>query len=213
MMFGFTETFRELTIATRDACEYFIDLPESGVPEKIDFRFGAPRLGKIPFYLIRNGHSYHLGDLCDCYPPFEEMREWMERAMTVSSIGNYHTEMLNLDCSEHILTLWTGQSDWSLFPSQSGEKKLKPVSALAIFQSGKSKPRMTLFCRTDRMIGNLYRALLKALTEYSSQFNDPQNWMMLERKWICTRKSKNTDLLKEQIYSPELECFLEKFSD
>lgn len=210
-MFGFTESFRELTIACKDVLDYLTGLPHSGELEDIDFRFGPPSEGKLPFYIIRNGHSTHLGDLCDSYPPFEKMRGWMERAMTKSAIGNYCTEILNLDCSQCSMMIILAQSDWSMFNCGKGKKILRPVSVLAILQTGSDTPKVLCFCRTDRTISNLYRALSDVLKRYCSLFDNPQHWFLYNRPWAGTKFWKTSELLKEQVISNELDDF-KKFS-
>lgn len=210
-MFGFTESFRELTIACKDAIDYLTALPECGDPEDIDFRFGPPKKGKLPFYIVRNGRSHLLGNLCDCYPPFEKMKGWMERSITRSAIGNFSTEILNLDCEGYSMMLVLAQSDWSLFPCGNGGKKLRPVSVLLILRSGMDTPMVLCFCRTDLTISNLYRALSDVLIRYGSRFDNPQNWFPYNRKWIGMHKWKTSELIMEQIGSKSLEIF-EEFS-
>lgn len=209
MMIGFTESFRELTIACKDALDYLTALPESGELEDIDFLFGPPSNGRMPFYIIRNGRTFRLGDLCDNYPPFERMRGWMERAIIKSSVGNYCTEILNLDCADSSIMMVIAQSDWCLFPCGNGKKKLRPVSVLVILQSGTDKPIVLCFCRTDRIISNLYRAMSDSLTRYRSLFDDPQNWLLYSRRWIGPKRPKASEFILKQIESQELEIFRE----
>lgn len=209
MMFGLSESFRELTIACKDVVDYLTALPDSGELEDIDFLFGPPSNGRMPFYIIRNGRTYRLGDLCDYFPPFERMRGWMERAMVKSPVGNYYTEILNLDCADSSIMMVLAQSDWCLFPCGNGRKKVGPVSVLVILQSGTDKPMVLCFCRTDRTISNLYRALSDSLTRYRSLFDDPHNWLLYNRRWIGPKNSKTSEYIQKQIESRDLEIFQE----
>lgn len=209
MMFGFTESFRELTVACKNVFDYLTALPESGELEDVDFRFGPPSNGRMPFYIIRNGRTYHLGDLCDNYPPFERMRGWMERAMVKSPVGNYCTEILNLDCADSSIMMVLAQSDWCLFPCGNGKTEQRPVSVLVILQSGTDKPMVLCFCRTDLIISNLYRAMSDSLTRYRSLFDNPKNWLLYNRKWIDPKMLKASDYIQKQIESQDLEIFQE----
>jgi len=195
--------FRKLAIACKNVFEYITELPSCGELEDVNFQFGPPSHGILPFYIIRNGHRTHLCNLCDYYPPFDKLRGWMERATTRTADGTFCAEIVTLDSEEGSVIILLAQSDWTVIRSAEGRKIVKPVSVLLILQSGTDNPLVLCFCRTDIAVGNLYHAMMNALNKYKPLFDNQDNWFTYERNWPDLKKT--SDYLLHQIESKKLD--------
>lgn len=204
-MAGIHGNFRKLAIACKNAFDFILEIPDCGELEDVNFQFGPPAHGKLPFFIIRNGHRTHLCNLCDYYPPFDKLCGWMDRATTLSADGTFCTEVVTLDTDEGSVFILLAQSDWTVIRSVDGGKHKRPVSVLLILQSGTECPLVLCFCRTDIAVGNLYHAMTAALNKYKPLFDKYDNWFLYERKWLDLRKT--SDYLLDQINSKKLEIF------
>lgn len=207
-MAGIHGNFRKLAIACKNVFEYITELPDCGDLEDVNFQFGPPGHGKLPFFIIRNGQKTHLCNLCDYYPPFDKLRGWMERATTRTADGSFCAEIVTLDAVEGSVIILLAHSDWTIVHSADGKKTVKPVSILLILQSGADHPLVLCFCRTDIAVGNLYHAMLSALNKYKALFDNYDNWFPFDRHWPDLKKT--SEYLLKQIESKKLEI-IEKY--
>ena len=197
-MKDFPEDFRKLAKAYRSLIDFITDTPDDAEPEDIDFLFGSPYQGYLPLYIIRNGRKQFLCTLCDIYPPFEKIKDWLERASVINSAGFYCSEVVTLDCRESTITFALFQTRWSY----RGEVN-KALSVLQILQAGSGKPTVFCLCNTEKTMRNMYRAMFDCLERNKNRFDETENWTLYERRWLDCKK--NSAFILEQIESKRLE--------
>ena len=197
-MKDFPEDFRKLAKAYRSLIDFVTDTPDDAEPEEIDFLFGTPSQGYLPLYIIRNGRKQFLCTLCDIYPPFKKIKDWLERASVINSAGFYCSEVVTLDCRESTITFALFQTHWSYM----GEVN-KALSVLQILQAGSGKPTVFCLCDTEKTMRNMYRAMFKCLERNRNRFDDFVNWTLYEQRWLNSKK--NSAVIREQIESKTLD--------
>lgn len=202
-MIGFSEDFRKLAIAYHSLIDFITDTPDNADPEDIDFLFGRPCQGFLPLYIIRNGKKQLICTLCDIYPPFEKIKNWLERASVISCAGFYCSEMVTLDCLESTVTFLLIQTHWRHSTLQGGINTA--MSVLQILQVGSGLPTVFCLCDTEKTMRNLYRAMFDCLRRNRTMFDDYKNWTLYERKWLDDEK--NSNIILEQLRSKRLEIF------
>lgn len=197
-MKDFPEDFRKLAKAYRSLIDFVTDTPDDAEPEEIDFLFGTPSQGYLPLYIIRNGRKQFLCTLCDIYPPFKKIKDWLERASVITSAGFYCSEVVTLDCRESTITFALFQTRWSY----RGEVN-KALSVLQILQAGSGKPTVFCLCDTEKTMRNMYCAMSDCLRRNKKDFDEVENWALYERKWLDQKKT--SVFILEQIESKKLD--------
>lgn len=193
----FLKGVKRLLDAGSIGLQYYSSTPESGDIYDIDFRFGKPSKGIMPLYLIADGRQMFICNICDSYPAFGNILSWMERAMDPSSSGTKKLEALSLDSACSITTFFTVQI---------ADDGPDGVSLLTIIRLNRSTPVFTCFCRTQDTILNMYKALNRAVREYSCVLDHPGNWNIFSGRGLPT--TKISSIIRSQIQSDFLDSFL-----
>lgn len=141
------------------------------VLRNVDFIISPPSRGRIQFHVTVDGLRMCSFEADDVHPFFGELREWMERCLSLDTKGRFHPEVVTLEMSGDVFHFFLQHRGW--LP---GRGDPVPYAVFSIFRSGDVTPLLRQGCDHLRTIANLYSALRRCLEENRSLFDDPGNW-------------------------------------
>ena len=186
--------------SAKEALPYFDIIPEDVRLTDIDFEFEAPHGGKCRGFMLVDGHRYHLCDICDLFPPFADVRKWLETITEINSINRFNSAILTIDCSGYITTITIHQVEWRELPSSSNRSVPLPVSILMVWRKGcRHDDRFVCFCDTNRTVKNFYHSLMDVLKRHSSLFNSEKHWHAVRGRGIMVSEKYRAQLFLKRI--------------
>jgi len=198
----FLISLKKWPLAVEKALTILNEAPLYGETRLVDFQFGPPLRGVLPFRLFVDGRRVLHCELSDTAPSFlQELREWMERCLVLDREGVLHPALLTLDLKGMVLSLVLIHAGWDEVDSRA-----KPVSFLVIVCSDREEPAVSVFCDTLDTLGGLYHSLLDCLLRNRSRFDCDEHWFDVKRlDGLCPRST--TDRMIEQFRSRKMERF------
>ena len=195
---GFLETSAAYTEAHTRLREH---VTRHGISD-IGFELGPPDNGRLPCRIILCGCKKTLCELSDIYPPFDDIRCWMERILRFDHIGRHHEEVLTLDCRDAVYSVHLMHAGWE-DASSKGYRDRRNLSVFIVVRSGADEPLLSELCRTYRLIGNLYCAVLDCFATYRERFDNNQDWFFIADSPFERRPT--AEVLYESFRSPVIE--------
>lgn len=168
--------YRDWTDSMRKALSIFDEKPESLEIKEIEFAFEAPSQGRFRGYAIVDGQKIHLCDISDIYPPFANIKAWLETMTEFNSANRLNTAVLTLDCAGSVISVMAYHIGWHQDKQYGNRRSHTPVSLFIVHRSGRHAAELCCFCDTKRTIKNMYQALMSALADYSSAFDRKDTW-------------------------------------
>lgn len=196
--FGFLETSAAYTEAHTRLQDH---VTGHGIAD-IGFELGPPINGRLPCRIILCGCKKTLCELSDIYPPFDDIRCWMERALRFDHNGRHHEEVLTLDCRDAVYTVHLMHAGWEDAPSN-GYRDHRSLSVFIVIRSGTDTPLLSELCRTYRLIGNLYCAVLDCLSSNRERFDNNRDWFFIADSPFERRSA--AQVLYDSFRSPVIE--------
>ena len=139
-------------------------------------------------------------DICDLFPPFADIRKWLETITEINSINRFNSAILTIDCSGYITTITIHQVEWRELPSSSNRSVPLPVSILMVWRKGcRHDDRFVCFCDTNRTVKNFYHSLMDVLKRHSSLFNSEQHWHAVSGRGIMVSEKYRAQLFLKRI--------------
>lgn len=176
-----------------------------GEMRTVDFLFGPPSRGRLPFEILIDGRKVLRCELSDTDKTFlYDIREWLERSTIRDHNGDFHPECLTLDCHRGVLTFILAHSGWDY----SGSKR--PSSCLIIFRHYKVNPEVTCFCDTFDFILGVYKSLTDCLIRYRKLFDNPSCWYDV-RRFDRLNQVPTSERLLSEFQSEKLEILCKSF--
>lgn len=146
--------------------------------EDIDFELGPPNNGRLPCRVIIGCRKTVLCELSDIYPPFDDIRSWMERALRMDRIGRHHEQVLTLDCPDAVYTFRLKHAGWEEL-WEGGHKSIHSLSIIIALDTSGDKSTLFSLCRTHMLIGRLYCAIMECFVIYRERFNNDRDWLVM----------------------------------
>jgi hypothetical protein len=177
MSHRFLISLKKWPLATQKALSILNEASQYGETRIVDFQFGPPSDGILPFRLFIDGRRALLCELSDTSPSFlRKLREWMERCLVMDQEGVLHPELLTLDLRGLVLSIVLIHVGWDEVQSRA-----KPISFLVVIRSDMAAPTVCCFCDTLDTISGLYKAILVCLRQYRSRFDRAEFWYDVKR--------------------------------
>ena len=189
--------FGELYWAFTDALSSFMKVPKDGHPKDVMFMTAPPDRGFFKWSASVDGREILICELCYCYPPFENIRGWMERSLVFDHFGRLKTHILTLESRDYIVTVSLHHLGWD-------KVTRRPISYLVIVRSDQAEPVLCCLCKTNGTIKRMYESLMEGLTRYSLRFDNPKYWPECRSFKIWFGKGF-ADLYRDQLRSKDVE--------
>ena len=199
MSHRFFLSLKKWPLAVQQALSLLQEAPQYGEIRDIDFEAGPPVYGRLPLWIIVDGHKTLLCEPGDTYPFLDQMRQWMERCLVSDCEGTLHPEILTVDCTDTVFSVVVVHVGWD-----EDREKASPVSLLTVVRSDRKLAVVCCFCHTLDMIRRLYGSITDCLEHNRSRFDDPSGWWDAKRLDGLSPLS-TTDRLLGQIRSPRIE--------
>lgn len=195
--------FRELNWAFTDALSSFMKVPKDGRPKDVKFMTDPPDRGFFKWSASVDGRKVLICELCYCYPPFENIRGWMERSLVFDHFGHLNTHILTLESRDYTVTVSLHHLGWD-DDGRNPSDRCYPLSYLVIVRSDQAEPVLCCLCKTNGTIKRMYESLMEGLTRYSLRFDDPRHWPECRSFKIWFGKGF-ADLYRDQLRSKDVE--------
>ncbi len=193
MSHRFLISLKKWPLATQKALSILNEASRYGETRIVDFQFGPPSGGKLPFRLFIDGRRALLCELSDTAPSsLCKLREWMERCLVMDQEGVLHPELLTLDLRGLVLSMVLIHVGWDEVQSRA-----KPISFLVVIRSDMETPSVCCFCDTLDTITGLYQAILVCLRQYRSRFDSAKYWYDIKRHDRLNPVSTTERMLRE----------------
>ena len=189
--------FGELYWAFTDALSSFMKVPKDGHPKDVMFMTYPPDRGFFKWSASVDGREVLICELCYCYPPFENIRGWMERSLVFDHFGRLKTHILTLESRDYTVTVSLHHLGWD-------KVTRRPISYLVIVRSDQAEPVLCCLCKTNGTIKRMYESLMEGLARYSLRFDDPRHWPECRSFKIWFGKGF-ADLYRDQLRSKDVE--------
>jgi len=151
-----------------------LDLPEEAQLESVSIELGPPYSGTSVLHIRSSSGQRTDIVLCDAFPPFGRILEWLERLCGPGSCCATSQDNLRLDSYSHTYTLAVTRVGIQKKAGQ--EDILCPVSLVTVHRSDEFGMTFGCFCRTDDFIAEFYRAVRHSISKYSALYNRPERW-------------------------------------
>lgn len=199
MTHRFLLSLKKWPLAVQQALSLLQEAPRYGEIRDIDFEAGPPVYGRLPLWIIVDGHKTLLCEPGDTYPFLDQMRQWMERCLVCDREGTLHPEILTVDCTDTVFSIVVVHVGWD-----EDRNHASPVSLLIVVRSDRKVPAVCCFCHTLEIIGRLYKSITDCLELNRSRFDAPSGWWDAKRLDGLSPLS-TTDRLLGQIHSQRIE--------
>lgn len=200
MSHRFLISLKKWPLATQKALSILNEASQYGETRIVDFQFGPPSGGKLPFRLFIDGRRALQCELSDTVPSFlRDLREWMERCLVMDQEGVLHPELLTLNLCGLVLSIVLIHVGWDEV-----DTRAKPVSFLVVTRSDMEAPSICCFCDTLDTIAGLYQAILVCLKQNRSRFNSAEHWYDVKR-YDRLNPVSTTERMLSEIRSPKIE--------
>ena len=195
--------FGELYWAFTDALSSFMKVPKDGRPKDVKFMTDPPDRGFFKWSASVDGRKVLICELCYCYPPFENIRGWMERSLVLDHFGHLNTHILTLESRDYTVTVSLHHLGWD-DDGRNPSDRCYPLSYLVIVRSDQTEPVLCCLCNTNRIIRRMYESLMEGLARYSLRFDNPRHWPECRSFKIWFGKGF-ADLYRDQLRSKDVE--------
>lgn len=196
---------REWPQAVETALSYMNQSALDGEMRTVDFLFGPPSRGRLPFEILIDGRKTLRCELSDTDKTFlYDIREWLERSTIRDRNGDPHPECLTLDYRGGVLTFFLAHSGWD----HPGSKR--PTSYLIVLRHNRIVPAMSCFCDTFGFILGMYESMMACLNRYRDLFDDPACWYDV-RRFDRLNPVPTSERLLSEFQSEKLEILCKSF--
>ena len=138
-----------------------------------------------------DGHRALFCEVCDIYPVLENLRDWMERCLSVDRCGMFHPEIVTLNLADSVYSIVLIHMGW-----EDSERGARPVSAFIVVREDRRHPMLCEFCYPVDTLCNLYEAIRSCLNDYRRLFDSPDCWYDVKRFNKLDSRSTTDRLLK-----------------
>ena len=185
--------------SVRQALSLLEKAAKSGETSSVEFRFGPPRRGRLPFQIIIDGRTALRCEISDTNRSFlQDLRAWMEGCFVQDRDGWFHPGLLTLDLADDVLFVVIIHMSWE-------DDSARPLFYFTAFRRKRARP-VYCFCYGIDTICGLYESLLDCLIRYRKDFDNPAVWHDVKRYDLLDPVT-TTERLLAQIRSRKLDYF------